>query len=126
MDPLAGTIFVSDEDATASLNGAVIRVDPIGGEQTLVASNPDPADPTGFKDPVDVALERTTGKLVVADEDADSEPIGSDERGAIFRVDPLSGETVPVTSAGSLVDPTGVSVGVNGGLLVSEPLGAPR
>ena len=45
---------------------------------------------------------------------------GSDERGAIFRVDPLSGETVPVTSAGSLVDPTGVSVGVNGGLLVSD------
>ena len=125
VDPSAGTIWVTDEDATPSFMGGLIRVNPLTGQQTIVADNPDPVDPIGFNDPQSPEIERSTGKILVTDDDANSEEMGSDHRGSLFRVDPLTGQTSRVTTAGFFGNPMGVAVGIGGTIFVTDVAAVP-
>ena len=125
VDPLSGTIWVADPAATTNSMGALIRIDPLTGGQAVVADNPDPPDPIGLTEPSDVAIERSSGELLLIDPDADSEPMGSDAVGSLFRVDPATGETTRITTAGLFDGPSGIAVGNAGAVLVANRSGIP-
>ena len=86
-----GDVYVTDRDAGPGGSGAVLRVDPATGAQTVIASGGDLADPTGIA--VDLFAPGATDSLLVAD------PSALGGTGALFRVDPASG-AVQVVSSG--------------------------
>jgi hypothetical protein len=90
-----GEVFVADPDAGPGSTGAIVRVDPVNGAQTVVSSGGQ------FQNPVGVAI-GPNGELFVADADA----LGGS--GAVFRVDPASGEQQVISSGGMFEEPTGI------------------
>ena len=112
----SGTILVIDGDAGTGSLGALFRVDPVTGERTLlsdfgVGSN------QGF-DPRDVAVE-PSGNIIVIDQSA-----GTGSAGALFRVDPISGERTLLSDFGvgpnQGLNPVGVAVDASGNILVID------
>jgi DNA-binding beta-propeller fold protein YncE len=91
-----GEVFVADPDAGQGSTGAIVRVDPVNGAQTVVSSGGQ------FQNPVGVAI-GPNGELLVADADA------LDGNGALFRVDPASGEQQVISSGGAFEEPTGIA-----------------
>lgn len=90
-------------DLVADGPGAVFRIDPTTGAQTLVSSG------GGFLNPIHIAAEGS-GTLVVADELA----------GAVFRVDPVTGIQTTLSSGGNFVSPIGIAVAASGDILVAD------
>jgi sugar lactone lactonase YvrE len=102
-----GTLVVADMGTPNAADGAVIRVDPLTGRQSLLASGGE------FYDPAGIAV-APNGDIYVADNRA------PDNDGAVIRVDPRSGAQTLVTSAGMLDLPFGIAVDRDGTLLVSN------
>jgi sugar lactone lactonase YvrE len=114
-------ILVVDADSGRNANGALLHVDPVTGERTILSVFGDDAQgPTG-KDPVAVALDASQG-IVVIDRRA-----GTDGRGALFRVDPGTGARTLVSDFGDPTQgvtgsrPAGIAVEPSGDALVIDP-----
>jgi DNA-binding beta-propeller fold protein YncE len=102
-----GSLVVADLGQPNEKDGAVIRVDPLTGAQSLVSSGGE------FFDPAGIAVGRD-GQLWVVDNRA------PDDDGAVIRVDPRSGAQTLVAEGGRLDLPFGIAVERDGGLLVSN------
>ena len=107
-----GDILVADMGSPCLVSrcdndGRIIRVDPITGRQTLLASGAPLLDPAGIA----VA---PNGSIYVADNYA------ADDDGAVIRVDPLSGAQTLVTEGEHLDLPFGILVDQDGSLVVSN------
>ena len=115
-----GRLIVADSNAGGG-SGAVIRVDPASGQQTLLSSNAVSSTDL-FTRPVGVTIERN-GTILVAD--ADSPAPTSASKGAIIAVDPSSGQQKLVTNndtsnSALFSSPLGVAVETPGTLLVAN------
>jgi Ca2+-binding RTX toxin-like protein len=114
IDP--GDVIVADPNADGG-SGALIRVDPENGRQSLISSNATSAADL-FADPTAVALDRD-GTLLVADREAFGGP------GGLIGVSPDSGQQFGVaTNLGFgpdlFADPSGVAVSASGQTYVSD------
>ena len=121
-----GRLIVSDSNAEGG-SGAVIRVDPASGQQTLVSSNAVSTTDL-FTRPVGVTIERS-GTILVAD--ADTPAPMSTGKGAIVAVDPASGQQKLVTDNATsntalFSSPLGVAVETPGTLLVANTSADPN
>jgi sugar lactone lactonase YvrE len=108
-----GNLVVADLGAPDRKDGAVIRVDPLTGRQSLVSSGAEFFDPAGIAVAPD-------GRLYVVDNRA------PDNGGAVIRVDPRTGVQTLVTERsdqpgrGELDLPFGIAVEHDGNLVVSN------
>jgi DNA-binding beta-propeller fold protein YncE len=85
-----GDILVADRDSTDG-SGAVIKVDPITGRQSLVSSNATSGGPDLFSQPQEIAVS-ASGRILVTD-------LTSEEgSGAVIVVDPATGEQTAVSN----------------------------
>jgi Ca2+-binding RTX toxin-like protein len=120
----SGRLLVTDASARGS--GAVIGVDPVSGQQSLVSDNAiSPADL--FAKPTGIAIERN-GTILVADPGSPA-PLSAGT-GSIVTVDPANGAQKVVTSndtsqADLLADPLGVAIETPGTLLVANASASP-
>jgi sugar lactone lactonase YvrE len=96
--------FVSD---TPAADGAVIRVDPTTGVQSLVSRGGALVDPAG----VAVAPD---GALIVL------ENVGAGGDPAVIRVDPRSGAQSTLAAGGALCNPFGIAFEPGGNLVVAD------
>jgi DNA-binding beta-propeller fold protein YncE len=96
--------FVSD---TPAADGAVIRVDPTTGAQSLVSKGGALVDPAG----VAVAPD---GALIVL------ENVGAGGDPAVIRVDPRSGAQSTLATGGALCNPFGIAFEPSGNLVVAD------
>lgn len=96
-----------DEETPCPADGRLIRVDPLTGNQSLVASGDQLVDPAG------VAV-GPAGQLWVAD---NLDPDGS---GRIIRVDPSTGGQTTVAEDGLLDLPFGIALERDGNLVVTN------
>jgi K319-like protein len=121
----AGTILVSNRDAGSGSQGALFRVHPGTGVRTLLSDFGVGAPDLLGLDPLGVALE-ASGTILVSNTQA-----GTDERGVLFRVDPVTGVRTRLSdfdcSAGCSTpqgplgrDPTGVALEAAGTILVTD------
>jgi DNA-binding beta-propeller fold protein YncE len=95
-----GDILVVDPDLDDGAGG-VVRINPTNGDQTVLSKGDDFGNPTG------IAVD-TDGSILVADPDAFGKDDGSDQNGAVFRVDPGTGVQTVVSSDGGFRDPAAV------------------
>jgi sugar lactone lactonase YvrE len=108
-----GNLVVADMGVPNSEDGAVIRVDPLTGRQSLVSSGGE------FYDPVGIAV-APDGQLYVVDNKA------RDNAGAVIRVDPLTGAQTLVTERTDQDDrdeldlPFGIALEGDGDLVVAN------
>ena len=102
-----GSLIIADRDART-----IVRVNPTTGDRTVISSG------GLFVSPVSVAIDRATGMLVVADQDAFGAP-GSGP-GAVIRVDPATGAQTAVSSAGLFFNPRGIAIDAAGRYIVSD------
>ena len=111
-----GTLVVVDFSAGIGLLGALFRVDPVTGARTLLSDFG--VGPNQGAEPIGLAVE-ANGTLVVADFNA-----GTGGRGALFRVDPVTGARTLLSDFGvganQGVDPVGVAVEASGTLVVVD------
>jgi sugar lactone lactonase YvrE len=104
-----GDILVANEsnyDTPGVFGGALIRVDPTTGAQSIVAKG------GNFKNPNDVAVE-ADGDILVTDSSA------SAFKGAVIRVDPTTGAQSTVSSGGLLAVPSSIAIEADGDILVT-------
>lgn len=94
----AGDLLVAD-----GAEQAILRVDPVSGTQTVVASG------GLFQSPAGIAIDGE-GRIFVTDANA----------GAVLRVDPATGAQTVVSSGGSLRFPHGLVIDAAGDLLVAD------
>jgi DNA-binding beta-propeller fold protein YncE len=108
-----GNLVVADLGEPNRKDGAVIRVDPLTGQQSLVSSGGEFFDPAGIAVAPD-------GQIYVVDNRA------PDNDGAVIRVDPRTGVQTLVTERSSapgrreLDLPFGIAIEPDGGLVVSN------
>jgi DNA-binding beta-propeller fold protein YncE len=108
-----GNLVVADLGMPNSRDGAVIRVDPLTGRQSLVSSGGEFFDPAGIAVAPD-------GQIYVADNRA------PDDDGAVIRVDPRTGSQTLVTERSGepgrreLDLPFGIAIERDGNLVVSN------
>ena len=108
-----GDLVVADLGVPNRKDGAVIRVDPLTGRQTLVSSGGE------FFDPAGIAV-APGGQIYVVDNRA------PDNDGAVIRVDPRTGAQTLVTERSSVPGrreldlPFGVAIERDGNLVVSN------
>jgi streptogramin lyase len=112
----SGNILVIDGDAGTGSLGALFRVNPISGERTLLSDFG--VGPNQGFDPVGVAVE-ASGNILVIDQNA-----GTGSLGALFRVNPISGERTLLSDFGvgpnQGFNPVGVAVEASGNILVID------
>jgi sugar lactone lactonase YvrE len=104
-----GSLVVADLGEPNVKDGAVIRVDPLTGRQSLVSSGDQ------FFDPAGIAV-APGGRLWVVDNRA------PDNDGAVIAVDPATGAQTLVSSSDRLDVPFGVAVQRDGSLVVANRL----
>lgn len=102
-----GNLLVVDLGTPDRADGAVIRVDPLTGRQSLVSSGGEFFDPTGIAVAPD-------GQLYVVDNHA------RDDDGAVIRVDPRTGAQTLVTEGDLLDLPFGIAIERDGDLVVAN------
>ena len=93
--------------------GAVLRVDPVSGNRTVVSDAGTGSGPI-LLEPVDIEV-GSDGQLVVVDESL----------GAVLRVDPVSGDRTVVSDAGTgsgpiLLEPVGIAIEADGRMLIAD------
>jgi Ca2+-binding RTX toxin-like protein len=117
----AGRILITDFDSQGvGTTGAVIRVDPITGQQTAVSNNLI-STPDLFEDPSDIVLDGAGRALVT-----DREGMGVGNNGAVIRVDPATGQQASVSDENintgtDLFDtPLGIALDGAGRILVAD------
>ena len=115
-----GDVLVIDREAGTSLKGALFRVDPVTGVRTLLSDfGKATQGPLGV-DPVGVAV-TATGTILVIDREA-----GTSLRGALFRVDPVTGVRTLLSDFGKAtqgplgVTPFGVAVMASDAILIID------
>ena len=102
-----GNLVVADIGVPNQTDGAVIRVDPLTGRQSLVSSGGEFFDPAGIAVAPD-------GQIYVVDNRA------PDDDGAVIRVDPRTGAQTLVTEGGQLDLPFGIAFQRDGSLVVAN------
>ncbi|MGH8571268.1 MAG: hypothetical protein ACREX8_01670, partial [Gammaproteobacteria bacterium] len=113
-----GTVLVADEGVGKGPKGALFRVDLGNGRRTVVT---DFADAQVGGVPGGVVLE-ASGTVLVVDRGG-----GTDFRGALLRVDPVSGRRTTVSNFGNAAQgvlgrgPTGLAVEPDGKVLAIDP-----
>lgn len=106
-----GNLVIADLGTPDRADGAVIRVDPLTGRQSLVSSGSEFFDPTGIAVAPD-------GQLYVVDNRA------RDGDGAVIRVDPRTGAQSLVTEGDRLDLPFGIAIERDGNLVVANRMAA--
>lgn len=101
-----GDVLVTDNRALGV--GAVIRIDPMSGAQTVVSAG------DHFRFPGNLRV-RADGKIIVVDGHA----FGGG--GGLIEVDPVSGSQTPLAAGGFFFDPTDLVIDANGDYLVVDP-----
>ena len=117
----AGTILVTDTFAGTNMQGGLFRVDAATGARTLLSDFGNAAQgPTGNQ-AYDVAIE-AAGTILVLDYFA-----ATDGKGALFRVDPDTGDRTLLSDfgddaqgPGGTKDPVGVAVEAAGTILIAD------
>ena len=102
-----GNLVVADLGVPNRRDGAVIRVDPLTGRQSLLSRGGEFFDPAGIAVAPD-------GQIYVVDNHA------PDNDGAVIRVDPRTGAQTLVTEGGQLDLPFGIALQRDGGLVVAN------
>jgi hypothetical protein len=119
--------LVVDSEIGTNGRGALLRVDPSSGQRSILSDfgkQSFPDEPLGVG-PVAVAIE-PSGDILVIDRNADING-RSEFRGALFRVDPATGERTVVSDFGDPdrgplgENPSGVAIGRAGNILVIDP-----
>jgi cysteine-rich repeat protein len=113
------TVFVVDSQGIGGA-GVLFRVDPTNGQRTVLSDFGDPSQGPPGVEPVGVVP--GAGGLVVVDTEA-----GTDGRGALFRVHPVTGARTLLSDFGNAAQgplgktPTGIARGAGGTILVMDP-----
>ncbi len=106
-----GNLVIADLGVPNREDGAVIRVDPLTGRQSLVSSGGEFFDPAGIAVAPD-------GQIYVVDNKA------RDNDGAVIRVDPRTGVQTLVTEGDLLDLPFGIAIERSGSLVVANRIAA--
>jgi glucose/arabinose dehydrogenase len=113
-----GDILVIDPSAGTGDLGALFRVDPTTGNRTLLSDFGNAGQGATGVDPYDVAIE-STGQILVIDYSA-----GAGSLGALFRVDPTTGNRTVLSNFGNAGQgttgglPAGIAIESTGQILV--------
>ena len=114
----ADETFVVDANAGTNEQGALFRVDPVSGLRTLVSDFGDATQGPAGAEPSGLALE-ANGTVLVIDQ-----AFGTNEQGALFRVDPVSGLRTLVSDFGDATQgptgPIGLALEADGTVLVID------
>ena len=116
-----GTALVADEGEVKARRGGLFRVDLASGERTVLTDFEDVSQGPAAGPPGGVVVE-ASGTILVVDRDG-----GTKFRGALLRVDPVSGQRTPVSDFGDAAQgmlgrsPTGLAVEPDGKVLVIDP-----
>jgi DNA-binding beta-propeller fold protein YncE len=109
----AGTLLVTDAgDRFTGLGGGLYRVDAATGARTLLSDFADAGQGPMGASPLGVGVQ-SNGKILIADADTDLES-GTEQRGALFAVDPATGNRETLSDFANLEkgplgnDPVGV------------------
>jgi Ca2+-binding RTX toxin-like protein len=113
-----GDVIVADREADGG-TGALIRVDPVTGQQSIVSDNTISTQKL-FEDPEGVALDPVDGSLLVADSGA-----FQSGNGGVIRVEPDTGQQSAVSnnslsSQKLFEDPRGIMVTASGAIYVVD------
>jgi sugar lactone lactonase YvrE len=104
-DLAPGDLVVS-ETRNANAQGLILDIDPVTGQQQVLASGGNIVQPNGL-------CFDSAGNIVVAD-------FGFSNPGAIVRIDRITHQQTEITSGGNLSRPTGVALLSGGQLIVGE------
>lgn len=98
----SGTILVTDcNNLGDSPGGLLFRIDPVTGQRTVLSDFGNPAEGSLAQFPSGIAIE-ASGSILVAAPFAGSFPEGTlDPGGALFRVDPVSGQRTLLSDFGN-------------------------
>ena len=114
----SGNILVIDENAGTGGNGVLFRIDPVTGVRTILSDFSDAGQGPLGPELVGVAVE-ASGSILVVDETA-----GTNDQGALFRVNPTTGVRTLLSNFGVGVNqgeaPAGVAVESSGNILVID------
>ncbi|MCI0530326.1 MAG: hypothetical protein L0Y56_23015, partial [Nitrospira sp.] len=120
-----GDILVIDSQAGTDDRGVLFKVDPATGNRTILSDFGDGTKGTKGSLPRRVAIE-STGQILVIDSEIDVPTEMNGGEGALFRVDPMTGNRTVLSDFGDAnqgptgIDPFGVAVESTGQILVSE------
>lgn len=118
-----GNVVVATRQISGALLGVLFRVDPATGNRTMLSDFNVMAQGPPIGTPSGVAVE-ATGSILIIDPTA-----GTNGRGALFRVDPTTGNRTLLSDFGAMTqgplgtDPTGVAVDSAGSILVIDQRG---
>lgn len=103
----SGTILVTDcNNLGDSPGGLLFRIDPVTGQRTVLSDFGNPAEGSLAQFPSGIAIE-ASGSILVAAPFAGSFPEGAlDPGGALFRVDPVSGQRTLLSDFGNATQGT--------------------
>ena len=116
----AGDILVTDLSVGTGFNGALFRVDPTIGNRTIISDFGNAAQGALGSFPSGVAI-NTSGDILVIDTNA-----GTSSLGALFTVDPSSGNRAIISDFGNAAQgalgsfPSGVALDTSGEILVID------
>jgi len=117
----SGDILVTDFSAGTNFRGALFSVNPVTGNRTVISDFGNASQGTLGLDPLGVAL-GPSGDILVIGFDA-----GTNFRGALFSVNPVTGNRTVISDFGNASqgtlgeDPKGVALGPSGDILVIDP-----
>ena len=102
---VGGGMFSGPNAAPPTGIPAVVRIDPETGAQQAISLG------GSFVNPYWVAVE-ADGSIIVSDQEAfgPPNPISGTRQGALFRVNPATGEQTLISAGGNLGDPNGVAI----------------
>ena len=116
----SGEILVTDRSAGTSSLGALFTVDPSSGNRIIISDFGNTAQGATGEAPFGLAI-NASGEILVADVSA-----GTSSRGALFSVDPSSGNRIIISDFGNATQgqlgsqPRGVAINASGEILVID------
>ncbi|MBW1817713.1 MAG: hypothetical protein JRJ60_11205, partial [Deltaproteobacteria bacterium] len=117
---LPGDILVVDDGVGTDDRGVIFRIDPVTGQRNILTDFGNIAQGPLGEDPSDLALS-DSGLIFVIDSDG-----GTNAIGALYTVDPSTGNRVLISDFGNIADgplgslPRGVTVTNSGDVLVTD------
>ncbi|HWP91019.1 MAG TPA: hypothetical protein VNN20_02315 [Thermodesulfobacteriota bacterium] len=115
-----GDILVVDLNAGTDSRGALFSINPVTGNRTVISDFGNASQGTVGSNPFGVSL-GPSGDILVIDADA-----GTDSRGALFSINPVTGNRTVISDFGSSsqgtvgATPVGVAPGPSGDILVID------